>query len=369
MFDVSLTVFLVIIVIIIAIYYYRGRETYRNYFGSGVPPLVYACASPYCGGDPGTYSEDTEYPFLLLNKSKDSSGFSTDAEQLKSIVEGARTNTKEVNHIVGRDLLNNYTTIPNNDVDIDIKQMISDINKAPVDTSLGMQRAEQGEYFSTQRYDMGPYDGQIQGIDTRDAYTTGDDSYTRDYPEGFSEGFAENFMQAPSARTYTPMGDVINDHPGIDGFNRMYYANAGRTVGIADDQQAVTHFNESTAYYGNVQKTLPASADAARWNARNEPQMNASEYFNILGKYSDVIDDPRQPVIGCDYSTNGPVYKKRMYFVDLVDEMNRKRNGVLTDAAERGTRVTNTSRGIMDTVFGSDMDKDAKLPWWETYES
>jgi hypothetical protein len=149
----------------------------------------------------------------------------------------------------------------------------------------------------------------------------------------------------------------------------MYYANAGRTIGIADDQQAVTHFNESAAYYGNVQKTLPASVEASRWQPLNEPQMNASEYFDISSRYSDIIDDPRQPVASNNYNPmNGPMYKKRMYFVDLMDEMNRKRNGVMIDAAERGTRVTNTSRDIMNTVFGSDMEKDQKLPWWETYE-
>jgi len=97
--------------------------------------------------------------------------------------------------------------------------------------------------------------------------------------------------------------------------------------------------------------------------------MNASDYFDVSDKYSSVIDDPREPITGTVYDPlHGPVYKKRMHFVDLMDEMNRKRNNVLIESAERGTRISNTSRDIMNTVFGSDMEKDQRQWWWNEYE-
>ena len=359
---------IIIVVILLVMYFYPGaKEHYRMYFGSGVQPLSGACASPYCGGDPGTFDEDSMYPFLLLNTSSASNGFTTDNEQLTKILGDIRQNTSETTHITGMDMQQNYTVEPNNDLEIDVKKMMDDIAKKQVNTSQGMQKAEQGEFFSPgqMRYDMGPYDGQIPGIDTRDSDMTGDEDFRAEQSGNYTEGF----MQAPSYRTYTALGNIVNEHPDMDDFNKMYYSNSGRTIGITDQQQAVTHFNESTAYYGNVQTSLPASVDAYRWNDRNVPQMNASDYFDVSDKYSSVIDDPREPITGTVYDPlHGPVYKKRMHFVDLMDEMNRKRNNVLIESAERGTRISNTSRDIMNTVFGSDMEKDQRQWWWNEYE-
>lgn len=180
----------------------------------------------------------------------------------------------------------------------------------------------------------------------------------------------ENFMQAPSAITYAPAGSYIYEHPDMDGFNDAIYSNPGRTIGIADPQQAVIHFNESAAYYGNVQETLPVSKDSARWNDQYNPQIGTADYFDISEQYSMPMDDPKQPIATVDYASRGTgaVYKKRTNVNDAIDEMNRKRNDLLIGAAERGERVSKDSRNIMNVVFSPDMDRYEKSVWYSHYE-
>lgn len=180
----------------------------------------------------------------------------------------------------------------------------------------------------------------------------------------------EHFMQAPSAITYAPAGSFIYEHPDMDGFNDAIYSNPGRTIGIADPQQAVIHFNESAAYYGNTQETLPVSHESSRWMNQYNPQIGASDYFDISEQYSLPIDNPKQPVAVVDYASNGTgvLYKKRMNVNDAMDELNRKRNDLLIGSAERGERVSKESRNIMNTVFSPDMDRYEKSVWYSHYE-
>ena len=310
-----------LIVVILLIYYYGTREHYRMYFGQGIKPLDDVCPSPFCGGDAPSFDEDTMYPFLVSTKDQE---YTTDQEQVDRVIQDGKAEADLVSHLIGYDVTANDTVYSSNDSDADIKNAMNILahESRKVDTSRGMERAP-----------------------------------------------VEHFGQAITPVTYSALGAVVNDHPDMDNFNRMYYSNPGRTVGIADQQQAIIHFDESAAYYGNVQQTLPVSADASRWNDQGNPQMMTNDYFDIQDKYAMIMDDPRQAVASVDYSPgNGPVYKKRTFAVDLIDEMNRKRNQTRIEAAERGTRVTNNARDIMNTVFGSELNSDEHLPWWQAHE-
>lgn len=258
--------------------------------------------------------------------------YTTESEQLNKILKDDQQEIKESVKAAGYDLLGNSLIYPDNDIKATMNAIAqAGLRDTKETTSAGMRKVEK---FSASYDDI------------------------------------ENFMQAPSAITYSSAGSMLYEHPDMNGFNDRIYSNPGRTIGIADPQQAVIHFNESAAYYGNVQQTLPVSIDSSRWNAQYNPQMGASEYFDIQDKYSLFVDDPRQPVASVDYASsgNGPVYKKRMNMNDAVDEMNRKRNDLLIGSAERGERVSKDSRNIMNTVFSPDMDRYEKSVWYSHYE-
>lgn len=403
-----------VLFIIMYVYSRYSRENYRMYFGMGVTPLDDECPAPFCGGNPPGSDEDENYPFLINSSGSDGNDTGLQKE-LNMFLDTSKTDTRESVKAAGYDLLDNNLIYPDSDIKETINKIaqIGGLKELTMATSTGMQKAETFSVNGFQK--IGDHLGNIaEGFSTNgfqmigNHIGNGQESFNPmeaahnfqrigNYSDNIAERFSpqesahnfqrigkhvnrfessesvngvENFMQAPSAITYAPAGSYIYEHPDMDGFNDAIYSNPGRTIGIADPQQAVIHFNESAAYYGNVQETLPVSKDSTRWNDQYNPQIGTADYFDISEQYSMPMDDPKQPVATVDYASRGTgaVYKKRTNVNDAIDEMNRKRNDLLIGAAERGERVSKDSRNIMNVVFSPDMDRYEKSVWYSHYE-
>lgn len=409
-----------VLFIIMYVYSRYSRENYRMYFGMGVTPLDDECPAPFCGGNPPGSDEDENYPFLINSSGSDGNDTGLQKE-LNTFLDVSKTDTRESVKAAGYDLLDNDLIYPDSDIKETINKIAQNggLKELTMSTSTGMQKAETfsvngfqkigshlgniAEGFSTNGFQMigdhlgspenfsamesahnfqriGNYTGpesfsamesahNFQRIGNRENNRFESNSATNGVVNNVVNG-VENFMQAPSAITYAPAGSFIYEHPDMDGFNEAIYSNPGRTIGIADPQQAVIHFNESAAYYGNVQETLPVSSSAAKWNDQYNPQIGTADYFDISEQYSMPMDNPKQPVATVDYASRGTgaIYKKRTNINDAIDEMNRKRNDLLIGSAERGERVSKDSRNIMNVVFSPDMDRYEKSNWRTHYE-
>lgn len=312
---------IVLVVIVYIIYQMYYRENYRMYFGSGVTPLINKCPAPFCGDPTIGYSEEYNYPYLVANNIPELTN------ERDSLIKHMQLDSEELGkvvHLSGSTLEPNDLIISNDD----IKQgmlSIADESQKGQDTSTGMALAA--------------------------------------VPENF-----ELYDQAPSSMNWSDAGRLVYDHPDVQDFNKMYYSNPSRTVGISDNNQAIVHFNELAAYYGNVQGQVPVSEDAINWNDQYNPQVGASELFDINPRYSSLVDDPKEATVQDGYSRSGNAFKKRVYFDDLYDNAIRRRNQTKIESFERGSGITNKSRDIMDTVFGPDMDEYEKSQWMSRYE-
>lgn len=316
--NVLLVIAVVITVTIVMRMMKGGTEHYRQYFGMGPPLDAQIRSFPFCGSEVSMYIEDANYPFLVNTTVQE---YNNEKDTLISQLETSKKESTDIAGIAGYNLLSDNVVVPNDNSNELMARELEGYNKKQQDTSFGLDKAE-----------------------------------------------VENFDQAPNPMTWSNAGRLVYDHPDSDDFNQMYYSNPSRTIGMADQRQAVIHFNEAAAYYGNVQQQIPESADASNWNYQNVPVSNASEFFDIVDKYSKLVDDPRVPVDTYTYSTNGNSFKKRQNFNDIVDNINRKRNQTIADQYNRGTSVTNKAREIMNTVFAPDLERMEALPWWELQE-
>lgn len=302
--------------------YYAGESFssggYRMYFGSGVTPLINKCPSPFCGDAPIGYPENDNYPYLLVN----------DTEALKNVQSDALKRIHDDNqelasviHLAGYTEEPNDLIISNDQIKQEMLNVAARGNKDQ-DLSTGMALKE--------------------------------------------EGF-ELYDQAPSSMSWSDAGRLYVDRPDLDNFNKMYYSNPSRMNGIPDERQAIIHYNEAAAYYGNIQGQVPVSEESIRWNEEKAPEIQSSELFDVDPMYSSLVTDPREPV---QAPLSGPAstFKKRLYFDDLYDRAIRRRNQVGIEAYTRGSNITNKSRDIMNTVFGPDMDEYEKSQWMNQYE-
>lgn len=320
-----LLVIAVVLIIIVIIKLWNGgngvNEGYRNYFGMG-PPLDKEIRSfPFCGSEINMYDEDANYPFLANTTVPE---FSNEKNSLLAQLESNKKNTADVTELAGYDMTGVNTVIPNDNVDQLLAAEIKaqEYKQKAQDTSFGLDKAE-----------------------------------------------VENFDQAPTTMTWSNAGRMIYDHPDTDNFNRDYYSNPSRTIGLADQRQAVIHFNEAAAYYGNVQEQIPISDTASKWDNQGVPVSEAFEFFDVVPEVgTHYVEDPRVPTSTYTYSTNGNSFKKRSNFDDILDNMNRRRNQLTADQYNRGTTVTNEARQIMNTVFSKDLELMEGLPWWEKME-
>jgi len=174
----------------------------------------------------------------------------------------------------------------------------------------------------------------------------------------------EGFDAAPAAANYSYAGRYTYEHPDMDGFNQTYYANPSRTLGIAPERMAYTHFNEGVGYYARPQGMLKPSVDAYPSTDAGVAYGNAAELFDLgegfTGAY---VEDPRQVSV----EASG-LYKGRRDINDVVDLEMRRRNQVTLASAQHGGRMTNLSRGIMSVIYSPEMYDATQNVWWEAYE-
>lgn len=185
----------------------------------------------------------------------------------------------------------------------------------------------------------------------------------RDNPK-IGASAAEGFEAAPSASTYSYAGRYIYEHPDMDGFNQTYYANPSRTLGIAPERMAYTHFNEGVGYYARPQEMLAPSREAYPNKNDGVPYGRVTDLFDMSEKFSGAyVEDPRQVTL----EASG-MYKSRRDINDVVDLEMRRRNQISLSSAQHGGRMSNMARGIMSVVYSPEMYDATQNVWWEAYE-
>ncbi len=174
----------------------------------------------------------------------------------------------------------------------------------------------------------------------------------------------EGFDAAPSAANYSYAGRYIYEHPDMDGFNQTYYANPSRTMGIAPERMAYTHFNEGVGYYGRPQETLTPSADAYPSVDAGVPYGNAADLFDLgEGFRGAYVEDPRKVTV-----PPSNLYKSRQDINDVLDMEMRRRNQVTLASSQHGGQMSNLTRGLMSVIYTPEMYDATQNVWWEAYE-
>jgi hypothetical protein len=388
--------FVIVIAIILMVWWLRGRENFINYYGFDDNILDKVCPSPWCGSGPVIrVPEDSMYPFMMAGDdvARDKAATDKAIEKMREI----NSEAHQVARMAGYDLEDDYLVNPSNNV----KEVLAawDAKETGAKTKDGkIERFDGGGITGDEMYALyednvlGPGrfgDDGGDGLSSYPAGFTGYGSIGNGYTGGFVDGneFTDSFVGTMKYGThrsppppsppregfeaqqnvadYSYAARQVYEHPDMDNFNRTYYSNPSRTLGIAPQRQAVMHFNEGVGYYARPQEMLaPTEAAVPNVDARVS-YGRASDFFDLPESFDGAtIEDPREAVT----MPNG-LYKGRRDVNDVLDTEMRRRNQITLDAGQRGGRYSNKARGILSVVFSPEMYDATQNVWWESYEA
>lgn len=411
----SLLVALILIVVIVVIVaWLRSREDFINYYGFDDNILDKVCPSPWCGGGPVIReTEDAMYPFMVAGNDGVPQDDVPSKEALKRLQE-ISSEAHQVAQMAGYDLEDDYLVNPSNNVKEILgeweKQQTADArNTTKKGHAYGMAPRERFNIPSTEMYNLYEDnvlgDGRLTGGDGGDhlssypagfagygsigngytgGFTGGEDTLGGDIGDGggvFSDNFREiskygthrspppasreGFEAQQNVANYSYAARQVYEHPDMDNFNRTYYSNPSRTLGVAPQRQAVMHFNEGVGYYARPQEMLTPTSAAVPNPDDGVSYGRAIDFFDLPETFDRaVIEDPREAVTMPD-----GMYKGRRDVNDVLDTEMRRRNQITLDAGQRGGRYSNKARAILSTVFSPEMYDATQNVWWESYEA
>lgn len=415
---------IIIVALVVLVRWWRGRENFINYYGYDDNILDKVCPSPWCGGE--TVPREPEvamYPFIVAGD-----GLEVDkkasAIAMKRMQE-MNSEAHQVAQMAGYNLEDDYLVNPSNNV----KEVLMDWEKKQTADALKMPAKKGAAYGLAQKERFDDYaallempgnhisgneiyalyennvlgDGRLDGTDGGDrlssrvvgfngsvgngytgGFTGGEDPLGGDIGDGggvFSDNFREvmkygthrtpshpvreGFEAQQNVENYSYAARQIYDHPDMDNFNRTYYSNPSRTLGIAPQQQAIMHFNEGVGYYARPQEMLEPSSAAVPDIDEGISYGRAIDFFDLPETFSGaLVEDPREAVTMPD-----GMYKGRRDINDVLDTEMRRRNQITLDAGQRGGRYSNKARAILSTVFSPEMYDATQNVWWAAREA